>query len=90
MLIKQIAEIKKLVSQDVKAKEIKIKLDVKFGQQEFCIATVYKYINEERFHFESSSELQRPGRKLDEMPIARINEILKDEPFSSVRTIAEI
>lgn len=87
--MKQIAEIKKLASQDVKAKEIKIKMDEMFGQQAFCIATVYKYINEERFHFDSSSERQKPGRKPDEMLIARINEILKDEPFSSVRSIAE-
>lgn len=88
VIYETIAEIK-LASQEVKAKEIKIKMEEMFGQQAFYITTIYKYINEERFNFDSNCEHQMPWGKPDEILIARLNEILKDEPFSSVRTIAE-
>lgn len=52
-----IAEIK-LASQEVKAKEIK--MDEMFRQQAFYITTIYKYINEERFNFDSNCEYQMP------------------------------
>lgn len=59
VIYETIAEIK-LASQEVKAKEIKIKMEEMFGQQAFYITTIYKYINEERFNFDSNCEHQMP------------------------------
>lgn len=86
--MKQVAEIKKLASQKIKASEIKIRMDEMFGQEAFCLATIYKYMNEEKFQFNINQKHELPGRKPDEQLIKRINEILNDEPFSSVRDIA--
>lgn len=86
--MKQVTEIKKLASQKFKASEIKIKMDEMFGQEAFSLATIFKYANEEKFQFNTSQNHELPGRKPDEQLIKRINEILNDEPFSSVRDIA--
>ena len=86
--MKQVSEIKKLSSQQLNASQIKIKLNEMFGQQAFSLPTIYKYMNEEKFQFNSSLEKDKPGRKPDEQLIVRIQQILEDEPFSSVRGIA--
>ena len=61
--MKQVSEIKKLSSQQLNASQIKIKLNEMFGQQAFSLPTIYKYMNEEKFQFNSSLEKDKPWKK---------------------------
>ena len=60
-----------------------------FGKQAFSSKTIYKWISMYKLGVPLNEERGKPGPKPDEQLLTRIQELLEEEPFISVRQIAQ-
>jgi len=88
--MKQRKFIKDHFEQGQNADEIKEKLDVQFGHEAYSISTVYRKIALLKCGYTNLEDAPRAGRGIDEQLLKRISEVLEEEPYSSVRYIANI
>lgn len=70
-------------------KEIENLLKEQFGKEAFHKTTIYKWFNYSKLGFDLENERERPGPKPDEQLCTRIQQIIEEEPFSSLRSIAD-
>lgn len=88
--MKQRCFIKDHFEQGEHAVEIKEKLDIQFGREVYSISTVYRKIALLKCGQTSLEDAPRAGRSIDEQLLKRISDVLEEEPYSSLRYIANI
>ena len=71
-------------------KEIKKLLDKRYGQEALHQSSVYRLSALAKLGHYPGENKERPGRKPDEQLLTRIQEVLTEEPFASVRLIADL
>ena len=87
--MKQKRMIFELTEEGKKEKEIAIILHEQFGAEAYSRKTIYKWMAQARLGFGPEEEKNKPGPKLDEQLLLRIQEKLKESPFLSTRQLAE-
>ena len=94
MTLKIIMQQRKLIvemyEKDASPEQIKNELDIQFGLHAYSISTVYRKIDLLKCGVNILDNEDRPGRPIDEQLLARIDQIIEEEPFSSIRYIANI
>ena len=70
--------------------QIKNELDIQFGLHAYSISTVYRKVGLLKCGKNILEDEERPGRSIDEQLLYRIDQIIEDEPFASIRYIANI
>ena len=88
--MKQRLFICELTKKGTNPKEIKKLLNQRFGQEAFHQSSVYRWSSLAKLGFSPGQDKERPGRRPDEQLLTRIQEVLREEPFASVRRIADI
>lgn len=73
-----------------KPMEIENLLKEQFGKEAFHKTAIYKWSNYAKIGLDLENEREPPGPKPDEQLCIRILQILEEEPFSSLRSIADI
>ena len=88
--MKQRNYICKLANEGKKPKNIEELLQKCFGEEELKRSEVYRLAGLARFGYDPNYKKETPGSKPDEQLLKRIKEILDEEPFASLRYIAEL
>lgn len=69
--------------------EIQNFLHEQFGKQALSRTTVYKWAGQAKLGFSITNEREHPGPKPDEILCLRIQQILEEKPYSSLRSIGD-
>lgn len=70
--------------------QIKNELDIQFGLHAYSISTVYRKVGLLKCGKNILEDEERPGRSIDEQLLYKIDQIIEEEPFASIRYIAHI
>lgn len=79
----------KLTEQGKKPDEIKQFLEKRFGEEAYHRSTIYKWHGQAKIGVSIENNNDRPGNKLDDQLLIRVQQVLEEEPFSSTRSIAD-
>jgi histone-lysine N-methyltransferase SETMAR len=77
-----------LHAKGLNAKQILPILKDEFGKHAYSLASIYNWLVKARLGQQSVDDAERSGRPLDEQLLTRIQEMLDEHPFSSVRSIS--
>lgn len=81
--------IKKLTQNGQKEEQIENFLHKEWGNHAFHTSTIYKWMERTKTSPNDLEDQTREGRPIDEQLLNVIDQTLKDEPFSTIRSIAQ-